>query len=270
MPIQFPVQVKVLGPAEFEEIDYRVMGQAYACQNELGRLCDESAYESDMKARLLAEGFRSVQTQIPITLTHGDFVKKYFADLLVDDALYEFKTEAGLVGEHDAQILNYEFLFGIQRGKLLNFRPAKVQGRLVATSLIPATRRQFTVATDRWHEMTPACQKLRYTMQTLLTDWGAFLDISLYQEALVHFFGGAAVAESRVRLARGSVDLGSQRMLIHAPGMAFRLTAFSGQQDFVESHLRRLLQLTKLRAMQWINLNHSQIEFTTLEAKSGE
>lgn len=270
MPIHCPVQVKVLGPAEFEEIDYRVMGHAYASQNELGRLCDESAYEADLKARLLAEGFRSVQTQVPITVTHGDFVKKYFADLLVDDALYELKTEAGFVGEHDAQILNYEFMFGVQRGKLLNFRPAKVQGRLVATSLTQEARRQFTIEASRWHELTPGCQKLRQTMQALLTDWGAFLDIGLYQEALVHFIGGAAVTESRVRLARGSVDLGSQRMLLHAPGVALRLTAFSGQSDFVEFHLRRLLQLTDLRAMQWINLNHSQIEFTTIQAKSGE
>ena len=104
----------------------------------------------------------------------------------------------------------------------------------------------------------------------LLTDWGAFLEISLYQEALVHLFGGAAVAESRVLLSRGTVDLGSQRMFLHAPGVAFRLTAFSEQQNFVESHLRRLLRLTDLKAIQWINLNHSQIEFTTLEAKSGE
>ena len=270
MPIHCPVQVKVLGPAEFEEIDYRVMGHAYASQNELGRLCDESAYEADLKARLLAKGFRSVQTQIPITVSHGDFTKKYFSDLLVDDALYDLKAEAGFVGEHEAQILNYVFLFGIQRAKLLNFRPAKVQGRLLATSLTQEARRQFTVVAERWHELTPACRKLRQTMQSLLADWGAFLDISLYQEALVHLFGGAAVTESRVRLSRGSVDLGSQRMLLHAPGVAFRLTAFSGQTDFVESHLHRLLRLTDLKAMQWINLNHSQVEFTTIEAMSGE
>ena len=250
MPIHCPVQMKVLSPAEFEEIDYRVMRQAYASQNELGRLCDESAYEADLQTRLLAEGFCSVQTQIPITVTHDDFVKKYSADLLVDNALYELKAEAGLVGEHDAQLLNYEFLFGIQRGKLLNFRPAKVQGRLLATSLTPETRRQFTISAAHWQELTPACRKLRQTMQALLNDWGAFLDISLYQEALVHLLGGAAAVESRVRLARGSVDLGNQRMFLHAPDVAFRVTAFSAQQNFAESHLRRLLRLTDLKAMQ--------------------
>ena len=31
-----------------------------------------------------------------------------------------------------------------------------------------------------------------------------------------------------------------------------------------ESHLQRLLALTDLRAMQWINLNHTEIQFITL------
>ena len=49
-----------LSSDEFEKLDYRVMGHAYASQNELGRLCDESVYEADMKARLLGEGFHFV------------------------------------------------------------------------------------------------------------------------------------------------------------------------------------------------------------------
>lgn len=269
MPIHCPVSVRSLSPEEFERIDYRVMGHAYASQNELGRLCDECAYQADLKARLLAEGFRCVQTEIPVTVTHRDFSKRYYLDLLVDDALYELKTDADLVGEHEAQLLNYIFLLGIQRGKLLNFRPGKVQGRMAATSLTQDERRRFVGVTQSWDELTPACRKLRETMRELLEDWGAFLELGLYQEALIHFFGGAS-AEQQVRLARGEVNLGNQRMFIHAPGVAFRLTAFTQQQGFVESHLRRLLALTNLKAIQWINLNHAQVEFTTLHAKAGE
>jgi hypothetical protein len=33
----------------------------------------------------------------------------------------------------------------------------------------------------------------------------------------------------------------------------------------VESHIRRLLALTNLKAIQWVNLNHAQIEFTTIQ-----
>src|SRR5277367_247964 len=117
MPIHCPITIAALSAEEFEALDYRVMGHAYASQNELGRLCDECAYEADMKARLLADGFKSVQTQVPVNVTHRDFSKTYRLDLVPDGALYEFKAEGALVGEHDAQLLNYMFLLGIQRGK---------------------------------------------------------------------------------------------------------------------------------------------------------
>ena len=89
MPIHCPLSVRSLSAEEFELRDYRVMGHSYACQNELGRLCDEVVYEADLKARLLAEGFREVNTQVPVTVSHASFSKTYYLDLIADDALYE-------------------------------------------------------------------------------------------------------------------------------------------------------------------------------------
>lgn len=270
MPIHCPVQIKPLDAAAFEALDYRVMGHAYASQNELGRLCDECAYHADLKARLLADGFRSVLTEVPVTVTHRDFSKKYYLDLVADDALYELKADAALANEHDAQLLNYMFLMGIPRGKLLNFRPTKVQGKMLATGLTPELRRRFTAMTESWQDLSPTCATLRQTLCELMQDWGAFLEVGLYREALIHFMGGAADVEQRVSLSRSGIDLGGQRMLVHSPGIAFRLTAVTGGQQHVESHLRRLLALTNLRAMQWINLNHAQIELTTIQSEAGE
>jgi GxxExxY protein len=270
MPIHCPITIRRLSEDEFEKRDYRVMGHAYACQNDLGRLCDECAYEADLKARLLADGFRSVQTQVPIIVTLRDFSKTYRLDMVADGALYELKAETTLIGEHDAQLLNYMFLLGLGRAKLLNFRQPKVQGKIIATSLAQEDRRCFIATTDRWSDMRPGCAILRQTMLELLGDWGAFLDFGLYQEALIHFLGGASNVERRVNLHRNQLDLGGQRMLMHAPGVAFRITAFSENQSHLESHLRRLLSLTGLEAIQWINLNHSRIEFTTINTLSGE
>ena len=265
MPIHCPVSIASLSAGEFEKLDYRVMGHAYASQNELGRLCDECAYQADLKARLLADGFQSVLTEIPVTVTHRDFSKKYFLDMVADHALYELKAEASLVSEHDTQLFNYMFLLGIQRGKLLNFRPLKVQGKIIATSLTHEERRRFTAVTERWNDLTPGCGVLRQTMLDLLQDWGAFLDFALYQEALIHFLGGASNVERQVSLRRDGLDLGRQRMFVHAPGVAFRITAYTESQSYIETHLRRLLALTDLKAIQWINLNHAQIEFTTIQ-----
>jgi GxxExxY protein len=246
------------------------MGHAYASQNEIGRLCEESVYETDLKARLLSDGFKSVETQVPISVTHGIFSKKYWLDLVVNNALYELKTDATLVGEHEAQLLNYILLLGLGRGKLLNLRPPKVQGKTIATSLTLQQRRQFTFSTSRWKLLSPACDILQTTMLSLLEDWGAFLDLTLYQEALVHFLGGENSVKKRVRLRRQELELGTQMALIHSSGLAFRITAFTEDLDHVETHLRRFLMLTDLQAVQWINLNHSKIEFTTIINESRE
>lgn len=264
MPLHCPITIKPLAPEAFETLDYRVMGHAYASQNELGRLCDECAYQADLRARLLADGFRAVHTEVPVTVTHRDFTKKYYLDLVADDALYELKVHSSLVGEHEAQLLNYVLLLGSQRGKLLNFRPAKVQGQIVATSLTFDERKRFKVVDQDWRGLTPECVKLRQTMCELLKDWGAFLDLALYQEALVFFLGGETKVRSLVNLNRNGLNLGSQHMLTHSTDVAFRLTAFTKSSDTAASHLRRLLALTSLKAIQWINLNHAQIEFTII------
>lgn len=264
MPIHCPLPIESLSPDEFEALDYRVMGHAYASQNELGRLCDEAAYQADLKARLLADGFHSVLTEIPVTVTYHDFSKRYFLDLAADGALYELKTDTHLITEHDKQLFNYMFLVGIQRAKLLNFRRSKVQGKIIATSLTRKSRCHFEAVTQHWQDLTPTCATLRQTLCDLLSDWGAFLELNLYQEALVHFLGGEANIEQPVNLSRNGINLASQKMFVHTLGVAFRLTAVTEDQQHVESHLRRLLNLTELRAIQWINLNHARIEFTTI------
>ena len=107
-------------------------------------------------------------------------------------------------------------------------------------------------------------------MFDLLKDWGAFLNAGLYQEALIQLLGGASNVEQRIALRRNGLDLGGQRMFIHAPGVAFRITGFTEAQSHIESNLHRLLELTELKAIQWINLNHAIIEFTTITKSARE
>ena len=269
MPIYCSTKVACLEPGEFERLDYQIMGHAYACQNELGRLCDESVYESDLKERLLRGGFQNVQTQVPVIVSHGDYSKTYYLDLVADNALYELKAASALTGEHEAQLLNYILLLGLKRGKLINFRGTKVQGQLLAAALTFEERRKITCVEERWQNITPQCTFLRRTLQDLLSDWGAYLDIGLYHEALVQFCGGTENVERNLPLRRNGSALGTQRMSLHTPEIAFRLTAFTEGQNHVESHLRKLLALTNLHAMQWINLNHSRVEFTTIRQYRG-
>jgi GxxExxY protein len=240
------------------------MGHAFASQNTLGRLCEEDAYQRDVRARLLTDGFQSVDIEVPVSVTHADFAKVYSLDLVADDAVYELKTAAALISEHQAQLLNYLLLLGIPRGKLINFRPPKVQGRIHATSLTPENRHRFQIDSNRWRDRSDQCVVLREMLQELLEDWGAFLDFELHTQALTHFCGGESQVIQRLPLTRDGISLGTQRFHVHFPGIAFRVTAVTESADAVETHLRRLLALTELHALQWINLNHSDIQLVTI------
>jgi hypothetical protein len=57
-------------------------------------------------------------------------------------------------------------------------------------SLCPFIRRHFRVLDDAWVERNSASELLKVKMIELLNDWGAFLDVNLYREALVHFLSG--------------------------------------------------------------------------------
>lgn len=264
MPITCPVRVTHLTPSEFDELDFRVMGHAFASQNELGRLCEEGVYQRDLQARLLADGFRDVQIEVPVTLSHDDFTKTLSIDLIADNLIYELKTVLALTGDHDAQLFTYLFLLESNRGKLLNFRPAKVEGLLRATGISHADRRRLQIDSANWQDITSGCAKLRGTMLELLADWGGYLEFEHYQDALLHFLGGESQVAQRLPLHRAGVSLGTQRFLCHAPKVAFRMSAYTAGLDNAEAQLRRLLALTDLHAIQWINLNRSDIRMATL------
>ena len=269
MPISCPLFIRNLTQPEFDERDAVVMRCAYAAQNALGRLCDERVYENDLALRLRAEGFASVHTQVPATVTHNSFEKVYRLDLIADEALYELKTVAGFVPQHDAQALHYAMLMGVNHGKLLNFRTGRVQGRLCFNVFLRAERRPVFWDMDRWRPLTPQCDGLKRRTQALIEDWGACLDFRLYEEALVHLCGGEAVCGRRVPVMREGVELGTHAVKCHGAEAFFLVTAFTRELVSQRSHIARLLELTGLRGVQWVNLNRRTAQFITIDRRMG-
>ncbi len=213
---------------------------------------------------MVADGFRRVCIEERVTAVHAEFCKTYSVDLIADDAVYELKAVVSLNEQHQAQLLNYLFLLGLPRGKLINFRTPKVQGRIHATSLSAKDRHQIVIDLEHWEDLSNACSQLRLRMKDLLEDWGAFLACELYEQALTHFSGGRCTVQQRLPLKRDRIALGTQEFNIHAPRIAFHVTSVIGHIEAKESQLRRLLTLTNLQAIQWINLNHTRIQMKTL------
>ncbi len=265
MPITSPFPLRVIEQAEFAKLDFHVMRHAFDSQNEMGRLCDEVIYQNDLSLRLETAGLGPIRKEVPVTVSHRDFSKTYFLDLVIGDAaIYELKTAVCLVPEHDSQLLNYLFLKGAHHGKLINFRPRQVETKFINTGLTPQARRRLKINTTRWREADDSCKVLRETLVGLLEDWGAFLEIPLYLDALIHFCGGEDKVIQTVPLSRNGVPLGGQHFHFAGPETAFRLTALTSGTEAYEQQLLSLLGHSPLRAVQWMNMAHQQIEFVTL------
>jgi GxxExxY protein len=264
MPIICPVPSRHISQKEFAKLDFQVMRLAFESQNELGRLCDETIYRNDLLARIAAAGLGPVHQEVPVTVTHNGFEKLYRLDLLVGEStVYELKTDSTLVREHEAQLLNYLFLRGAQHGKLVNFRPAKVQSRFVNTQISEDARRRFHLRMERWGPDRPS-QALSEVMISLLKDWGMFLELGVYQDAPIHFLGGEEKVSATIPVCRNGIPLGNQRIHLLDSETGFRLTAMAADAEDYERQISLLLQHTQLRAVHWINLAHHTVDFVTL------
>ena len=266
MPVSFPFKIARLSRDEFVARDELVMRCAYASQNRLGRLCDERVYENDLAARLRAEGMKSVLTQVPITVTHGSFTKEYRLDLVADGAVYELKTVLHLAGDHDAQVLNYALLLDILCIKLLNFRNAKVEGKLRLAPVARDRRDAFQIDDSRWKPISPRCPALKRILSEVLTDLGSFLEARLYGEMLASL---VPTSEARLTVTRDGIELGTHPVQLLDEHVAFCVTGLTTSMDQHRSHLSKLLECLPLQCLQWINFNHATVSLVTLTKGAG-
>ena len=264
MPVILPSVVRRLTHREFHALDYQVMRVAFDIQNELGCHLEEGIYERELLHRLRAQDI-AVQPQFPIVLRHGDYETILAADLLVGDStVYELKVATALVEAHRTQALTYVLLTETQHGKLVNFGSPKVSSEFVSTTLTAAKRREMTVRAERWCDTSASAQCLKSVMFELAHDWGLFLHIAIYRQALAHFLGGAAQVRQTIPLFLGQRSLGYQEFDVLDSDALLTLTALK-ETKMAEVHYRRLLELTRLHYVHWINLCKHEIQFISLE-----
>jgi GxxExxY protein len=263
VPIEVRRTIRNLTPSEFDEVDRLVMPLAYAAQNALGRLWDESVYESELAGLLEAAGVPEVHRQVPLIVRHDTFEKVYRLDLVVCHAIYELKAVQELASEHDAQVFHYAMLVEVNHIKLLNFRPPKVRGLLRYNAVLGRARRAPRWHDREWNPITPRCHDLRQRLGELLADWGTHLSPRLYAEALVVFCGGEVACVQRVPVMHNGRRLGSHHLASHTEGLAFLVTAFPDPERQTR-HIEHLRRLTGRHAIQWMNLDRDNIQLVTV------
>jgi hypothetical protein len=207
-------------------------------------------------------GLRSDQ-EVPIEITHKSFAMTLWLDLVVScKAVYELKTASALNSNHAAQLLTYLYLLDLPRGKLVNFRPAKVESQFVNAPIPREERIDFSVSAD----LFAGNAGLLDLFVDLVRDWGTSLSLSLYQQALVHLLGGEPTVERMLPLTCDGRHLANQRFHLLDDNNAFDLTAFANVDNNYPDQLRRLLKLSKLSAIHWINVGPRCVSFRTIES----
>ena len=265
MPIEVEGgSLRAFSQPEFTELDRVVTGLAFQIHNQFGRYLKEFPYKTELKNRCRQLGIPT-ERELRVWVRHGSFVKEYKLDLVFSHgSICEAKAAECLAPIHIAQTLNYLLLTETQHAKLINFGTDRVQSRFVSSKLKAADRKRLIVEDFAWRNVNPQTQFLKNTLLELLRDWGAFLEVGLYQTALTHFLGGEAHVVQRLPILSGEQILGEQEFHLVTADCGFLLSAVTGSTETMRTHWERLLAHTPLQHLHWVNLNHHQIEFVTL------
>jgi len=260
VPIESSVLIQPLDQDAFHALDKKVMGHAFSIHNQFGRFFDENIYQAELVRRCIQDGMLG-QREVMISVTYKTFRKDFFLDVLfAKGAIYELKCVAGLTGGNESQLINYLLLAGMQHGKLINFRLSSVESRFVSTGLTYEKRQAFRIDLS-------GCKnggRVEGLILPLLKEWGAFLSVDLYREALVHLLGGSEKVVRPVDVVCDEQVVGRKMVCLLDDNEAIHLSAMTNRFDGYEIHLRRLLSHTTLDSIQWVNFNQDQITCKTI------
>jgi GxxExxY protein len=260
MPIHVPEYLRRMDQEEFGKLAYDVTRCAFQIHRELGRFFAEDVYQREM-----ARSLTNAHIESPVTLVFDNLLLERFIDLVVEGAIFELKAAESFHDRHLAQILNYLLLAEHAHGKIINFQPEQVEHQFVNTSLRHGDRAAFSVDCAEWADVEPSRVGFQKWFVELLRDWGAGLDLALYEEAASHFYHGTEPSEGVVSVLRGERVVAQQPIRLAAAQVALRITAIDAPnlKSFSE-HLRRFLDHTSLEAIQWINVRRDIVTFKSL------
>ncbi len=259
MPIECSLPIAVISQDAFHKVDERMVGHAFAIHNQFGRLLDEVVYKAELAERCAGDGME-VLSEVRVRVKHRGFEKDYFIDLLLEGStIVEVKAAKETLKAHEGQGINYLLLAGTRHGSLVNFRPARVARRFLSTRLTKDTRRQFETREVLWpgdgrHE------ELRGCVVDLCRDIGLGLDLPLYREAIGSLTGSM---RNLVRLKYAGSVIGHHEMPLLTEDVGVAVTALDDVEDF-STHLARLLNMTTLSGVAWVNLRLGEVRFEHL------
>jgi len=152
--------------------------------------------------------------------------------------------------------------------KIFNFRTPSLQYEFVSSTLNEKERHDWQSEDREWISVNPESVKLKDIVYELLQDWGCFLDVALFNEAVVHFLGGYENVVRSVEIIKGNRQIGRQRFSLLDDSTTFHLSAIKKHHRTYEASIRQLLKHAPLRVAQWINFDNHAITLKTIKNDS--
>lgn len=268
MPIEITQELQTVSQEEFDRMDRQIMGLAYDIHNSQGRLFKEDIYKNTLLHKCLEGEFEECESNVVVTVSHDQFVKRYKLDLLINKGvIIELKTVDRLIPKHEGQLINYLLLTELRRGKLINMRSDSVEGCRVQTRITEEVREDYTIHDKNWQSLSSKSRSLKETLINLLEDWGAFLSTSLYFEGIKKLLRPEIMLEKRLDIIVEGQVVGRQKFNVLDSDVGFAITAIRDHPERYQEHLQRMLKHTALQAIEWINMEHDDIYFRTVEVE---
>jgi GxxExxY protein len=265
MGIEFNKNIEITSDDDFHKLDYKITGLAFKVHDKLGRFWNELIYRNYLIEVCKQNGIDNVDFEIPITISYKNYSKRFYIDLLINNSIiYELKSVNKINNIHKRQVLNYLLLSGCNHAKLLNFGSQSVECEFVSTKLTPQLRRNYNVSLDKWLDVNNESAQLKQLIVDLLDEWGAFISTELYYDVIYFFFGGKENVLRPINVICNNNILGAQNTHLITSNTAFNISAITNDKKFYRNSLKKFLRHSSLKTIQWINLNHNNIEFETI------
>jgi len=259
MPIQIPIKTRRLSQSEFGNISYCVMEHAFAFQKQFGRFFNEAIYKNG-----LAERVDGSRIEIPITVSHRTFSKQYFIDFFVGEGgIFELKCVEKIIPRHRAQLTNYLLMADLEHGKIINFRPPKIEHKFVNCTTRLAEQKSPRFEYHNWRTTDIEIERFEHLIDKLVSDWGVGLSSSLYTEAVIHFMG----TTSSVDVNGLTRILGTHDVSLLSERIAFKITTMTKELDDFRIHAKRFLDQTWLDHLVWANMIIGEVRLELISRK---
>ncbi|MEZ6104266.1 MAG: GxxExxY protein [Pirellulaceae bacterium] len=265
MAIILHSEFRNLTRADFHVQAEKFIGIAFDVQNQLGRYYSEAIYQEALRQRCEEVGLTPTLKEVRISLSHADFEAYFLVDILAAHGLIvELKAAESLCARNEAQALQYLMLSEVNHGLLLNMGGDQVEKRFLTTNLTLAERRRVNVSQQEWTELGGRSRLLRESVLELIDDWGSFLGVPLYRNALMHLLGGPEVVMRNVPVYDHGRCLGERSFFTLSDDVAVCFSALRANRAGLQGQLLRVLNHTPLRYFQWVNISGHEIEFRTV------